>query len=159
MSTTPNRVWASNRWVQLSLGLICMMAISSPQYVWALLTKPLLAALGVKLSQLQITFSLLIVFQTFLSPLQGYLIERFGPRSLLSAGGVLTGLSWVLASQATQVTALYLTYGVLGGIGTASPPAWWRRAMAWEPRSRPFPSPTASLPSAISRRCCALAQG
>jgi oxalate/formate antiporter len=118
MSTTPNRVWASNRWVQLSLGLICMMAISSPQYVWALLTKPLLAALGVKLSQLQITFSLLIVFQTFLSPLQGYLIERFGPRLLLSAGGVLTGLSWVLASQATQVTALYLTYGVLGGIGT-----------------------------------------
>jgi MFS family permease len=45
------------------------------------------AAFGVRLSQLQITFSILIVFQTFLSPVQGYLIDRFGPRVLLSIGG------------------------------------------------------------------------
>src|ERR1700676_3118478 len=82
-----------NRWVQLTLGVVCMMAISSPQYVWALLTKPMLAAFGVKLSQLQVTFSILIVFQTFLSPVQGYLIDRFGPRLLLSIGGALTGRS------------------------------------------------------------------
>jgi len=108
----------SNRWLQLALGLLCMMAISSPQYVWALLTKPMLAALGVKLSALQVTFSLLIVCQTFLSPLQGFLIERFGPRLLLSIGGVLTGLSWILSSRATDLPQLYLSYGVLGGIGT-----------------------------------------
>ncbi len=107
-----------NRWVQLGLALVCMMAISSPQYVWALLTKPMVAAFGVKLSQLQITFSILIVFQTFLSPFQGYLIDRFGPRLLLSIGGALTGLSWILASQASDVSHLYLTYGLLGGIGT-----------------------------------------
>jgi OFA family oxalate/formate antiporter-like MFS transporter len=107
-----------NRWVQLALGLVCMMAISSPQYVWALLTKPMMTAFGVKLSQLQVTFSILIVFQTFLSPFQGYLIDRFGPRLLLSIGGALTGLSWVLASQVSDVTHLYLTYGLLGGIGT-----------------------------------------
>ncbi|HEY5291401.1 MAG TPA: oxalate/formate MFS antiporter [Burkholderiales bacterium] len=107
-----------NRWVQLALGLLCMMAISSPQYVWALLTKPMMAAFGVKLSQLQVTFSILIVFQTFLSPFQGYLIDRFGPRMLLSIGGALTGLSWILASQVSDVTHLYLTYGLLGGIGT-----------------------------------------
>ena len=87
-----------NRWLQLTLGVICMMAISSPQYVWALLTKPMLAAFGVNLSELQITFSILIVFQTFLSPIQGYLIDRFGPRTLISIGGALTGLSWILAS-------------------------------------------------------------
>jgi MFS transporter, OFA family, oxalate/formate antiporter len=107
-----------NRWLQLTLGLVCMMAISSPQYVWALLTKPMVAAFGVKLSQLQVTFSLLIVFQTFLSPIQGYLIDRFGPRMLLSIGGALTGLSWILASRASDLTHLYLTYGLLGGIGT-----------------------------------------
>jgi OFA family oxalate/formate antiporter-like MFS transporter len=107
-----------NRWSQLALGLVCMMAISSPQYVWALLTKPMVAAFGVKLSQLQITFSILIVFQTFLSPVQGYLIDRFGPRVLLSIGGALTGLSWILASQANHITHLYLSYGLLGGIGT-----------------------------------------
>jgi len=107
-----------NRWTQLVLGLVCMMAISSPQYIWTLLTPAMLLAFGVKLSQLQVTFSLLIVFQTFLSPCQGWLIERFGPRLLLSIGGVLTGLSWVLASQVSNLTALYLTYGLLGGIGT-----------------------------------------
>src|SRR5580658_5788036 len=107
-----------NRWTQLALGLLCMMAISSPQYIWTLFTPAMGQAFGVKLSQLQITFSLLIVFQTFLSPFQGWLIERFGPRLLLSIGGALTGLSWILASRATHLTDLYLTYGLLGGIGT-----------------------------------------
>jgi MFS transporter, OFA family, oxalate/formate antiporter len=107
-----------SRWMQLILGLICMMAISSPQYVWTLFTKPLMAQLGVSLTQLQVTFSIFIVLQTFLSPLQGYLIEKFGPKLLLAAGAIMTGLSWVLASSADTLMSVYLTYGLLGGIGT-----------------------------------------
>jgi OFA family oxalate/formate antiporter-like MFS transporter len=107
-----------NRWMQLVYGLICMMAISSPQYVWTLFTKPMQAQFGVSLSTLQVTFSILIVLQTFLSPFQGFVVDRFGPRILISVGSVLTGLSWVLASQVTSVTGIYLTYGLLGGIGT-----------------------------------------
>jgi MFS transporter, OFA family, oxalate/formate antiporter len=118
-SPTPTKVpLPAQRWAQLAAGLICMMAISSPQYVWTLFTKPLTAAYGVPLSTLQVTFSILIVLQTFLSPFQGWLVDRFGPRTLISAGSVLTGLSWVLASSATDVTSLYLTYGLFGGIGT-----------------------------------------
>ncbi len=108
----------SQRWIQLAVGLVCMMAIASPQYVWTLFTKPLTAALGVPLSSLQITFSLLIILQTFLSPFQGFLIDRFGPRRMISFGALLTGASWVLASSVTSLPMLYLTYGVLGGIGT-----------------------------------------
>jgi MFS transporter, OFA family, oxalate/formate antiporter len=106
------------RWVQLLLGLVCMIAISSPQYVWALFTKPMTEAFGSSLPQLQITFSILIVVQTFLSPFQGVLVDRFGPRALLSIGTVIAGLSWILAAQASSVFTLYLTYGLLGGIGT-----------------------------------------
>jgi MFS transporter, OFA family, oxalate/formate antiporter len=106
------------RWVQLILGLVCMIVISSPQYVWALFTQPLSAALGSSLPRLQVTFSILIVVQTFLSPFQGVLVDRFGPRALLSIGSVIAGLSWVLAAQASSVFALYFTYGLLGGIGT-----------------------------------------
>lgn len=106
------------RWVQLLLGLVCMIVISSPQYVWALFTQPLTTALGTSLPQLQITFSILIVVQTFLSPFQGVLVDRFGPRALLSIGTVIAGLSWVLAAQASSVFMLYVTYGLLGGIGT-----------------------------------------
>lgn len=117
-SAAPASSTASTRWVQLAAGVICMMAISSPQYVWTLFTKPLLAQFGVPLSQLQITFSILIVLQTFLSPFQGFLVERFGPRLLLSVGALLTGASWVLAAQATSVMGIYLTYGLIGGVGT-----------------------------------------
>src|SRR6058998_4197044 len=107
-----------SRWIQLLLGLICMIVISSPQYVWTLFTQPLINSLHVSLTQIQITFSLLIVTQTFLSPCQGFVIDRFGPRALLSLGGALTGLSWVLAARASTIAGLYLAYGLLGGIGT-----------------------------------------
>ncbi len=107
-----------SRWMQLVLGVLCMMSISSPQYVWALFTKPLGAQLNVGLAELQVTFSILIVLQTFFSPFQGFLIEKFGPKNLLSIGAVLTGLSWVLASRADSITLLYLSYGLLGGLGT-----------------------------------------
>src|ERR1700730_12055434 len=107
-----------SRWMQLFLGLVCMMAISSPQYVWTLFTKPLTTQLGVSLTQVQITFSIFVVLQTFLSPLQGYLIETFGPKLLLAVGATMTGLSWVLASSADSLLYLYITYGLLGGIGT-----------------------------------------
>ena len=112
-SASPNM-----RWIQLLLGLVCMIVISSPQYVWALFTQPLTTGLGASLPELQITFSILIVVQTFLSPWQGGLVDRFGPRLLLSIGVLVTGLSWVLAAQASSLTMLYLTYGLLGGIGT-----------------------------------------
>jgi len=107
-----------SRWIQLLLGLVCMIVISSPQYVWTLFTQPLMTTAGASLARIQITFSILIVIQTFLAPCQGLLVDRFGPRALLSVGGALTGLSWVLASRATTLAGVYLTYGLLGGIGT-----------------------------------------
>ena len=106
------------KWTQLILGLICMASISSPQYVWTLLTKPLTEKLGVGLPELQVTFSLLIILQTFFSPFQGRLVERFGPRLLISIGTVMAGLSWVLSAHINGLVALYLVYGCIGGLGT-----------------------------------------
>ncbi len=100
------------------LGLIAMMSISSPQYGWAFFTKPLQDSLGVQLSALQVTFTILIVLQTFLSPLQGYLIERFGARILIASGCLLSGIGWITAGYATTLTGLYFTYGLFCGIGT-----------------------------------------
>src|ERR1700759_5720543 len=97
----------TTRWIQLALGLGCMMAISSPQYVWTLFTKPIGSALGVSPASLQVTFSLLIVLQTFFSPFQGWLVDKFGPKLLIATGGLLSGLSWVLASYASSLTMLY----------------------------------------------------
>jgi MFS transporter, OFA family, oxalate/formate antiporter len=108
----------ANRWIQLLLGIIAMMSISSPQYTWTLFTGPLNQKLGTTLAELQWTFSLLIILQTFLSPLQAYLVDRFGPRLLISVGAILSGGSWVLAAQVNNIEMLYLTYGIIGGFGT-----------------------------------------
>ena len=106
------------RWLQLILGLIVMMAISSPQYVWTLFTGPLGTATGSSLAEVQVTFSILVVLQTWAAPGQGWLIDRFGPRLLVALGAALSGMGWVLASTVSSLTALYLTYGLFCGIGT-----------------------------------------
>jgi MFS transporter, OFA family, oxalate/formate antiporter len=109
---------ATNRWIQLTLGVVAMMAISSPQYTWTLFTGPLSARLGATLAELQWTFSLLIIVQTWLSPFQAHLVDRFGPRTLIAVGAAMSGGSWVLSSYAQSLWALYFTYGVIGGFGT-----------------------------------------
>ena len=109
---------AGYRWGQLVLGLIVMMSISSPQYVWTLFTGPLNQAMGTTLAELQWTFSLLIILQTFFSPFQAYLVDRFGPRLLIGIGALMAGGSWVLSSFVTNIWALYFTYGIVGGFGT-----------------------------------------
>jgi MFS transporter, OFA family, oxalate/formate antiporter len=118
VSGVSTQTTTSTRWVQLVLGLIAMMSISSPQYGWTFFTKPLQDSLGVPLSALQVTFTLVIVLQTFLSPLQGYLVDRFGARFLIASGCLLSGLGWITAGYATSLTGLYLTYGLFCGIGT-----------------------------------------
>lgn len=110
--------WYWNRWAQLVLGLIAMMAISSPQYVWTLFTGPLNQRLGTTLAELQWTFSLLIILQTWCSPLQAYLVDKFGPRLLISVGALMAGGGWVLSAYVQNIWALYFTYGVICGFGT-----------------------------------------
>src|SRR5664279_2724707 len=109
---------SSARWIQLVLGVIAMMSISSPQYVWTLFTKSFQDGLGTSLSNIQWTFSILIILQTWLSPLQGYLVDKFGPRLLIAAGCLLSGAGWITSAYVTSLTGLYLTYGLFCGIGT-----------------------------------------
>lgn len=108
----------ATRWVQLIAAVVAMMAISSPQYVWTLFTGPLTKALGVSLPAIQVTFSILVLLQTWAAPGQGWLIDRFGPKALIAVGGALSGLGWIMASRIETLWGLYLTYGLLCGIGT-----------------------------------------
>jgi len=106
------------RWGQLTLGVIAMMAISSPQYVWTLFVPPFQAATHASLPAIQVTFSILIVLQTWLAPLQGWLIDRFGPKFLIGSGAALTGVGYILAAGASDVWWLYLSYGAFCGFGS-----------------------------------------
>jgi oxalate/formate antiporter len=109
---------ASTRWIQLVLGVIAMMSVSSPQYVWTLFTKSFQDGLGATLVDIQWTFSILIILQTWLSPLQGYLVDRFGPRLLIAVGCLMSGAGWITSAYVTSLTGLYFTYGLFCGVGT-----------------------------------------
>ena len=109
---------AATRWLQLLLGFIIMMTISSPQYVWTLFTGAFQKSTGALLSEVQWTITILIVIQTWLSPLQGWLVDRFGPKMLIGLGALLSGLGWIASSYVTTLWGLYATYGLICGIGT-----------------------------------------
>jgi MFS transporter, OFA family, oxalate/formate antiporter len=109
---------SGKRWVQLVLGFIAMMTISSPQYVWTLFVAPFQTTTGAALPAIQFTISLVIVLQTFSSPIQGFLVDKFGPRALIAVGAAMSGVGWIASSKIATLEGLYLTYGLLCGIGT-----------------------------------------
>jgi oxalate/formate antiporter len=104
--------------MQLLLGFIVMMTISSPQYVWTLFVPSFQKTTGAILSEVQWTITFLIVLQTWLSPLQGYLVERIGPKALIGLGAAMSGAGWIASSYITSIWGLYTTYGLLCGVGT-----------------------------------------
>src|SRR5258708_33996825 len=87
-----------------------MMSISSPQYVWTLFVAPFQAATGASLPAIQITFSVLIVLQTWLAPLQGWLVDRIGPKFLIATGASHPGLGIVLSAPPATPWSHKLSY-------------------------------------------------
>ena len=115
----PSQIAALNaRWIQLLLGFIVMMTISSPQYVWTLFVPSFQKTTGSILSEVQWTITILIVLQTWLAPMQGFLVERFGPKLLIGLGALMNGAGWIASSYIQTIWGLYATYGLLCGIGT-----------------------------------------
>lgn len=108
----------NNRWFQLIASLVAMIMIANLQYSWTLFVQPLQAATGWKLSDIQTAFTLFILCQTWVQPLDGWLIDRLGPRWFITAAGVLCGLGWTGMAYATSLPMLYVLYCV-AGVGAA----------------------------------------
>jgi OFA family oxalate/formate antiporter-like MFS transporter len=108
----------NNRWFQLFASLMAMIMIANLQYAWTLFVKPLQTGTGWKLSDIQFAFTLFILFQTWIQPLDGWLIDRLGPRWFISAAGLLCGLGWAGMGYATSLPALYALY-CAAGMGAA----------------------------------------
>jgi len=108
----------SNRWVQLCASLVAMIMIANLQYSWTLFVKPLQADTGWRLSDIQFAFTLFILFQTWVQPLDGWLIDRLGPRGFISVAGLLCGVAWAGMGYATTLPMLYAMY-CLAGVGAA----------------------------------------
>ncbi len=106
----------SHRWVQLVLGIVCMAMVANLQYGWTLFVSPMEAKNHWGLTGVQLAFSIFVVVETWLVPLEGWLVDRFGPRPVIAAGGILAALGWVINSFATSLPELYAG-AVVSGLG------------------------------------------
>ena len=104
-----------NRWTQLSLAALATVMLANLQYGWTLFVNPIHDANHWSRTSIQVAFTILIFVNTWLSPLEGWLVDRYGPRPVVAAGGFFAALSWVLNSRAESLIALYVA-AVIGGL-------------------------------------------
>jgi OFA family oxalate/formate antiporter-like MFS transporter len=126
----PKRGW------QLAGCVVMMMAIANLQYAWTLFTIPISKAMGVKLSAVQLAFTIFILLETWLVPFEGWLIDKLGARLIVSVGGLMVGLSWIGSGMVTSLGGLYVWYG-FGGVGAGAVyGACMGQALKWFPDRR-----------------------
>jgi len=113
------RTSAATRWFQLILGVICMSMIANLQYGWTLFVNPIHDRHGWSLASIQFAFTVFVVIETWLVPLEGYIVDRIGPRFVGVIAGVLVALAWVINGAANSLALLYLG-AVVGGIGAGA---------------------------------------
>jgi OFA family oxalate/formate antiporter-like MFS transporter len=106
----------ANPWVQLIIGVICMVMIANLQYGWTLFVGPIDAKYHWGRASIQVAFTIFVVLETWLVPVEGYLVDRFGPRWITVIGGALCGIAWTINSIADSLPMLYFA-AALGGIG------------------------------------------
>jgi MFS transporter, OFA family, oxalate/formate antiporter len=106
-------------WIQLVLGIICMIAVANLQYGWTNFVNPIDAKYHWGLAAIQWAFTIFVLIETWLVPVEGYLVDRYGPRPVVIAGGILVALAWALNSVASSLPMLYVG-AILGGIGTGA---------------------------------------
>jgi OFA family oxalate/formate antiporter-like MFS transporter len=106
----------STRWGQLIFGIICMVMIANLQYGWTLFVNPIDQKYHWGRAAIQVAFTIFVLTETWLVPIEGYLIDRFGPRVMICGSGVLVAIAWVINSIADSLILLYIG-AAIGGIG------------------------------------------
>ncbi|MFL5706540.1 MAG: OFA family MFS transporter [Ktedonobacteraceae bacterium] len=106
-----------NRWVLAITAFLMQLALGSV-YAWSVFLKPVGALYHVSRLQANLTFSIVLLALGVTAGFGGYLNNRFGPRVIATIGGILYGLGVLLAAfAAPHIFILYLTFGIIGGIG------------------------------------------
>jgi OFA family oxalate/formate antiporter-like MFS transporter len=111
---------AMTRWWQLISCVICMVMIANLQYGWTLFVNPMNKAHGWSIAAIQFAFSIFIALETWLTPIEGWIVDilgpRRGPKLMVAFGGIMVAIGWMVNSVADSLTILYLG-AVIGGIG------------------------------------------
>jgi MFS transporter, OFA family, oxalate/formate antiporter len=110
---------AGFRWAQLVMGIICMAMIANLQYGWTLFVNPIADKYHWTRAAIQVAFTIFVLTETWLVPIEGWLVDKYGPRVVVMGGGILAGIGWVINAHADTLTLLYIGAAV-GGIGAGA---------------------------------------
>ncbi len=113
------RVNDSYRWMQLAIGVACMVMIANLQYGWTFFVPDIQKKFGFDRAAIQWAFTLFVLFETWLVPIEGWFVDKYGPRLVVLFGGALCALGWVVNSYATSLNTFYLGQ-VIAGIGAGA---------------------------------------
>src|SRR5512140_3036393 len=95
-------------WTQLVIGVICMACVANMQYGWTLFVNPIDAKYHWGKPAIQVAFTTFVLLETWLIPVEGYLVDRVGPRWVVLGGAILVAIAWVINSSAASLPVLYL---------------------------------------------------
>ncbi|HUN51511.1 MAG TPA: oxalate/formate MFS antiporter, partial [Candidatus Sulfotelmatobacter sp.] len=107
------------RYFQLGVGVICMVMIANLQYGWNLFVNPIDEQYHWGRASIQWAFSIFVFTETWLVPVEGWFVDRFGPALVVALGGILVAIAWVIDSLADSLAILYVA-AVLSGIGAGA---------------------------------------
>lgn len=107
------------RWMQLVIGVLCMSMIANLQYGWTLFVEPIKSAHGWDRASIQVAFTIFVLFETWLVPVEGWFVDKFGPRIVVFIGGILCAVAWAMNSVASSLMMFYIA-AAIGGIGAGA---------------------------------------
>ncbi|MGK9168963.1 oxalate/formate MFS antiporter [Inquilinus limosus] len=107
------------RWLQLLIGIVCMAMVANLQYGWTLFVGPIDATHHWGRAAIQVAFTIFVLTETWLVPVEGWFVDKFGPRIVVLIGGVLCAIAWAINSVADSLTVLYIA-AAIGGIGAGA---------------------------------------
>lgn len=107
------------RWVQLTFGVICMVMVANLQYGWTLFVNPIDSKYHWGRAAIQVSFSIFVATETWLVPVEGWLVDRFGPRIIVAIGGILVAVAWTIDAHASSLVMLYVA-GAVAGVGAGA---------------------------------------
>jgi OFA family oxalate/formate antiporter-like MFS transporter len=109
----------ANRWIQLVAGVFCMVMIANLQYGWTYFVDPIDARFHWGRTSISWAFTIFVATETWLVPVEGWFVDRFGPRIVVMFGGVVVAIAWTLNSFASSLPMLYLG-ATVSGIGAGA---------------------------------------
>jgi len=104
-------------WTVLSGSLLSAWVIGFQVHGFSALFKPIASEFGFSRTVTSVAVSIGSAVHGIASPLTGWLVDKFGPRVLITIGMFITGLGLILMNFVNSLWTFYAVWGVILGIG------------------------------------------